>query len=89
MSTDDKNPRIWFPTKTYGWGWAPPIVWQGWVVMLVFVGLLVVIAVVFPPSKQMGTFLGLAGVDTLLLVAVCYWKGEKPKWRWGNDKENR
>jgi hypothetical protein len=19
------------------------------------------------------------------LIAICYWKGEKPRWRWGKD----
>ena len=32
------NPRYWFPAKTYGWGWGMPVTWQGWVVMVVFMG---------------------------------------------------
>jgi len=37
--------KVWFPTKRYGWGWAPPCSWQGWAVLIIwaimiFVGLL-------------------------------------------------
>jgi hypothetical protein len=37
MNTNKK--QIWFPAKKYGWGWGPPCTWQGWVVMVVWVGL--------------------------------------------------
>jgi hypothetical protein len=23
---------------------------------------------------------------TAALVVICYWKGEPPRWRWGDDK---
>jgi len=31
--------KIWFPAKRYGWGWGPPVCWQGWVVVLLWAGL--------------------------------------------------
>jgi hypothetical protein len=21
---------FWFPAKKFGWGWGPPVKWQGW-----------------------------------------------------------
>ena len=35
---NSKPKTIWFPAKTYGYGWGLPKVWQGWAVLL---GLLV------------------------------------------------
>lgn len=29
--------KIWFLVKCYGWGWGLLVVWQGWVVLLLFV----------------------------------------------------
>ena len=34
----DKS-KIWFPSKTYGWGL--PCAWQGWVVFLIYFLLLI------------------------------------------------
>lgn len=33
--------RAWFAAKTYDWNWGLPRRWQGWVVMLGFIGALV------------------------------------------------
>jgi len=38
-----------------------------------------------PPGRtQSGFALYVLGV-TALLVLVCWWKGEPPRWRWGGD----
>lgn len=77
------TPRYWFRAKTYGWGWGLPTAWQGWVVYAITLALLVVNAIVFPPSQRtlpyLCGFLGIIG----LLVVVCALKGEPPRWRWG------
>jgi hypothetical protein len=73
----------WFPARTFGWGWGLPVKWQGWVVYGVALALLVAIHFVFPPAKHLELFLcSFLGV-ILLLVAVCWLKGEPPRWRWG------
>ena len=76
----------WFPAKRYGWGWGPPCRWQGWVVLagfLAVVGGWVGLAISNP-----GRFGSLTPVDVLvaggLLVVMCWWKGEPPRWRWGD-----
>ena len=60
-----------------------PTVWQGWAVLAAFVVLLVVGAVTFLPSQRHGAFVAYSALLSLLLVAVCWVKGEPPKWRWG------
>ena len=83
----NNDPKIWFPAKTYGWGWGWPCAWQGWVVMGVYLvlvaGGILLLPMQRPPSpKYVGYFVaymfGLSG----LLILVCWWKGEKPEWRW-------
>jgi hypothetical protein len=80
MSDED---RFWFPAKRYGWGWGLPNRWQGWLVLAIFVLLVGVLARVFPPEVRLGPFI--VGVLVLIaaLMAICYAKGEPPKWRWG------
>ena len=80
--------EIWFPAKKYGIGWGLPITWQGWVVSLSY--LLIVLGGSFtltgtPRSKMF--FLLFAMALTILFIYICIKKGEKPKWRWG-DKRN-
>jgi hypothetical protein len=77
--------RYWFPAKRYGWGWGPSATWQGWSVLAAFVGLLVVGALVLPPNRSLPIFLGYAALLAVALVAVCWLKGEPPRWRWGDD----
>lgn len=79
---NDKS-RYWFPAKRHGWGWGPPTAWQGWAVLACFVGLVLVGSVWLLPSRGQVAFVAYAGLVCLLLVAVCWWKGERPRWRWG------
>jgi hypothetical protein len=80
MSTPPENNKIWFYAKTYGWGWSLPACWQGWVVFfgylfLVFGGMLF--------FKRMPLYLGYVLSLTGILIAICWIKGEKLTWRWG------
>ena len=79
-------PRYWFPAKRYGWGWGLPRVWQGWVVLAVFVALLAAGAVFLLPLRGPIFFAAYVVVSCALLTAVCWMKGEPPRWRWG-DRE--
>jgi len=78
-------PPYWFPAKTYGWGWGLPVTWQGWVVMAVFVALMLVGAVVLLPSYGHPVFLAYSLVLCAVLVGVCWFKGEPPRWHWGDS----
>ena len=82
----EKTPGIWFPAKRYGWGWGPPVVWQGWVVLAVWIALLFAGLLWFSPMSRMFHTLFALGMGALL-IAVCWAKGERPRWRFGNDEK--
>jgi hypothetical protein len=75
---------VWFPAKRYGWGWGPPVRWQGWAVLISYVALLGLSALLFLPQHPL-RFLLMASILTAVLILVCALKGEKPRWRWGNE----
>jgi hypothetical protein len=81
----DQTHRYWFAAKRYGWGWGPPVTWQGWVVTIVWLGAMLlglwVIGVRWHPVACAGFALGM----TCVLLFICYRKGEPPRWRWGDD----
>ena len=79
------KPDFWFPAKRYGWGWGPPVVWQGWAVLAVFVLALTAGAVWWLPKLQTTEFVLYSFALAAVLVLVCWLKGERPRWRWGGD----
>jgi hypothetical protein len=72
MSMD--NP-YWFRAKRSGMGWGLPCSWQGWVFFLIWLAVLALAAVKLMPTQPF-TFALLLGVMTLILVVVCYIKGD-------------
>jgi hypothetical protein len=82
-ATGKPKPRYWFPMKTYGWGWGPPSTWEGWLVTLSYLVLLAVTPFLFPPDRNMPGVLASVYGLTGILIAICWWKGEPPRWRWG------
>jgi len=80
-----EKPEYWFPAKRYGWGWGLPRTWQGWVVLAVFFVLVVVGLFVFSPAEHSMGFIIYVVVLVAVLTAVCYAKGEPPRWRWGKE----
>ncbi|HEY4082172.1 MAG TPA: hypothetical protein VGM81_15890 [Burkholderiaceae bacterium] len=84
MNSEVSN--YWFPAKRYGWGWGLPRRWQGWVVLIVYFAL--VGAATFSLPQQLQFMISVA-VLTILLVAVCWLKGEPPRWRWGDAGAKR
>jgi hypothetical protein len=76
--------EAWFPTKVYGYGWGIPSCWQGWVVLIGYVIALVVGAVLFA-GKSVPFFVAYTLGCSVVLVAICAWKGEAPRWRWGDE----
>lgn len=78
-----EQPRYWFPAKRYGWGWGLPSTWEGWGVLAAYVSLVAAGSLLFPPAKHPALYLGYVAVLSDLLVAICWIKGEAPRWRWG------
>ncbi|MGA8171387.1 MAG: hypothetical protein WB816_11255 [Methylocystis sp.] len=78
-------PRYWFPAKRYGWGWGLPITWEGWLTLVIFVVLIAAGGFIFPPKNAMAAYFIYIAILSLLLVVICWLKGEPPRWRWGDD----
>jgi Gpi18-like mannosyltransferase len=74
--------QAWFRAKRYGYGWGLPARWQGWLVSALYSFSIGFLGLRFERSRAI-EFATCVIVLTSLLVAVCAWKGEKPKWRWG------
>lgn len=74
---------FWFPAKAYGFGWGLPVRWQGWLVLVGYLLLLVAGIVYFHAlHAPLGRVLYVALISVLLLVVI-YLKGERPvRWRW-------
>lgn len=83
--------KIWFKRKRYGWGWYPST-WQGWISTLALVSILLINGFYFaskvenaePTIIDLVIFFGTAIISVTALIYICYKKGEKPKWSWGN-----
>lgn len=83
--------KLWFKAKNYGWGWTP-ISWQGWAVTIVctfLIGYSIARESVLSdtPSAALVGFSPQVIILIAILLFVCYKKGEKPSWRWGNKKK--
>ncbi|HEV7423846.1 MAG TPA: hypothetical protein VGO21_01520 [Candidatus Paceibacterota bacterium] len=83
------NPKgYWFKRKLYGWGWVP-VKWQGWTVIGFFVLFILSNALSLhkvPTNPEITWFTIKIIFFIILLVLICYKKGEKPKWQWGLKK---
>lgn len=80
---DTDRPKYWFPAKRYGWGWGCPCTWQGWLVLAAYLILLPLAIWMFPPERTLPGFVVSVSGLSAVLVAICWWKGEPPRWRWG------
>lgn len=79
----DAPKQYWFPAKRYGWGWGAPNVWQGWVVLIAWAAALAVGAALMISHGLPVYLLFICGMSAIL-IAICFAKGEPPRWRWGN-----
>ncbi len=80
--------RYWFPAKRYGWGWGLPVTWEGWTFLIIWM-----IAIITGARGLVGHHRVLYGLFIVAMIAVmlavCYAKGEPPRWRWGDRDEPR
>jgi len=52
-------------------------------VLAAYLGLMVGAARLCPPEKNMAGFVAAVVALSAGLVAICWWKGEPARWRWG------
>ena len=83
--------HYWFRAKQYGWGWYPSR-WQGWLVLFVWVGIFsafVSIVNIWLNFSWWAPVLAIliGFVWVAVLIAICWVKGEPPRWQWGNKQD--
>lgn len=83
--------KYWFRRKHYGWGWSPSS-WEGWGILVAFVLISIHLfrrfdAVSHSNSDTLRPFIISLFLLFIPLIAICYIKGEPPRWQWGDDKE--
>jgi uncharacterized membrane protein YhaH (DUF805 family) len=79
--------EAWFGTKKYGYGWGLPTRRQGWFVFLGYFVALIVPSFFLRTPSLVVAYLVYVIFLSVVLIAICMWKGEKPKWRWGDDND--
>lgn len=82
--------KLWFKAKNYGWGWYP-VTWQGWVITLGFIALLVWNALRLDANSHSASdtlrpYIVQTAAIVGIMIWICYKTGEKPEWRWGGKK---
>ena len=75
--------KIWFKRKLYGWGWTPTT-WEGWLVILLWI--IIFVSLVQTMDHEWLKNIIFIIIMISILIFICYKKGEKPKWQWGQDK---
>jgi hypothetical protein len=77
----------WFAPKRFGLGAGPPIAWQGWAVIGVYVAILVVSGVLLIQHHR-AVFITIAVIGALALnvIAAQHTKGGW-RWRWGSEDD--
>lgn len=78
-----KNNKVWFIRKTYGYGWTPST-WEGWLVIFLWAVIFIPLTITTKDNWILST-VGMFFI-TGLLIYVCYKKGERPRWQWGERK---
>jgi uncharacterized membrane protein YhaH (DUF805 family) len=85
------NKKLWFVNKTYGWGWVPSS-WEGWAVLVFYIAFnfwnffRLNADVPEPSTEIIVLFLVETFIATIVMLSICYYKGEKPEWRWGKKQ---
>lgn len=77
----DESPRYWFPAKRRGWGWGLPKTWEGWLVLLGYLLLAGAGTVLIDAQRHAGLLTAYLAAISVLLLAICWRKGEPPRWR--------
>ena len=82
--------KYWFSAKRYGFGWVP-CSWQGWLILVGFVAAVIADFVwIDRRSHSVSDTLINVVPHTILLISIllviCWFTGEKPRWRWGKKE---
>lgn len=86
------NPKgYWFKRKLYGWGWTPARV-EGWMAIIFYIVGVIYFAVraenIAPNTLPSREDIVPIIILTIVLLFICYVKGETPRWQWGPPKKD-
>ncbi len=92
-AVQDASNKPWFVAKSYGWGWTPAT-WQGWLILAIFIAVIVLnLLRIDAYSESINTtllhFIPQTFVLIAILILICWKKGEKPRWQWGESDKNK
>ena len=76
----------WFAPKRYGFGSSLPISWQGWIVMLGYIGL-IGLATLMIPYSMVGYISIVAMLTAVLLLITSRTTRGGWRWRGGDDDQ--
>ena len=78
----------WFAPKRYGFGSGLPISWQGWLVLLVYLAI-VLAALLLLGEKNPATIAVIVIATAVLLVITSKTTRGGWRWRWGKSDDPR
>ncbi len=87
-----EDKKLWFKNKKYGWGWTP-CSWQGWAILAMYFFAVITNVIYlnnhgFSNSDFLMQFFPQTYILTVFLLIICWVKGEKPRWQWGDKNGN-
>jgi hypothetical protein len=81
----DNPKRIWFEAKEYGYGAGLPASWEGWVVFISYLVLLMAGCIIFAIQENLINLLLFTLGLTAVVCVIAVLKSPKFRWRWGYD----
>jgi len=85
----EEKKELWFKRKRYGWGWTPSNA-KGWLTVLFFLTTITYSSYYFCRDKNNIDAVSLlvsVFLQVIILIFICYKKGEAPKWQWGDQNK--
>jgi CHASE2 domain-containing sensor protein len=73
--------KLWFKRKAYGWGWTPST-WEGWLLIVTWAALTILLTKNIDQENYRLRLIGI-GISIIILIKICYVRGELPRWTWG------
>lgn len=63
--------------------------WQGWLLVIASITVVVLAAKYFLLEEKVTEYFITLIVTMAIIIAIGYWKGEKPRWQWGLPPEEK
>jgi len=77
-----RDQHYWFPAKRIGWGWGIANCWQGALIQVAYPILSFMLFRYGGPALGIGITVAIFAAMTVAFIAIHWFKGEPPYWRW-------